>query len=382
MKWQGLVGLSLIASTFFSAGCQSDRVPLSAVEPDLTRLLAMAGGEGRTTTRGQKPERIAGKPAGSALDLSPDLPGASKGGVILIAAAVNGTPILKEELIAAGYQGLVTATSDAERNEILNAKLAELIDREVVLQDAYARLSKNERFLKTLKEAAAQEFEKQWLHRLMRVNHYKNEEEFLRFLRKNGMPVELMRRQWERNFIAMEYLRFRIEPHVNQIGHLELVDYYDKHPDQFRVDDSVTWQDLFIAASKHPTPLAAKQFADSLAERVRKGEDFFKLAKAHDNGDSSFRDRAEGIGRKHGEIKPPEAEPLLFAMKDGEVRLLEMETGYHILRLVKHQRAGILPFDDKVQKEIKGKLRGEIFNREMKRIVADLKRKAVIEVAK
>jgi hypothetical protein len=388
MQWQEFFGLSLIASLALVSGCQSDRTPMSAVEPDLTRLLAMAGGEGRTTARAQKEDRTAGKPvggkpAGGTLDLDPDTPGAVRGRLISIVAVVNGEPILKEELMAAAYQGLANASSDAERTEVLNNKLTELIDREVVLQDAFARLGgPRKRLLEQLKDAAAKEFEKQWLGRMMREGHFKDEEEFQRYLRNNNMPIDMMRRQWERNFIYMEYLRYRIEPHVNKIGHLQIVEYYEQHPDAFHVDDNVTWQDLFIAAGRHPSRPAARQFAEALAQRVRKGEDFAKLAKAHDNGDSVYRDRAEGIGRKHGEIKPPEAEPVLFAMTDGEVRLVEMETGFHVVRLMKRQNAGTLPFDDKVQKEIKNKLRGEVFQREMKRIIADLKRKAVIEVAK
>ena len=41
--------------------------------------------------------------------------------------------------------------------------------------------------------------------------------------------------------------------------------------------------------------------------------------------------------------------------------------------------AGLKPFDEKTQKQIRGKLREEIAQREMKRMVSELKRLAVIE---
>jgi parvulin-like peptidyl-prolyl isomerase len=73
---------------------------------------------------------------------------------------------------------------------------------------------------------------------------------------------------------------------------------------------------------------------------------------------------------------------VLFRLRDGEVGpLVELETGFHVVRLVKRQHAGVLPFDSKVQTQIRDKLKGEIFQLEMKRIVRELKRKAVIEIA-
>jgi hypothetical protein len=53
--------------------------------------------------------------------------------------------------------------------------------------------------------------------------------------------------------------------------------------------------------------------------------------------------------------------------------------GFHIVRVVSRQHAGLLPLDDKVQKQIRDKLRNEIGQREMKRIVNDLRQNALIE---
>ena len=140
------------------------------------------------------------------------------------------------------------------------------------------------------------------------------------------------------------------------------------------------WQDIFILASRFPSRETAKQFAEQLRNRAAAGEDFARLASQYDNGTSSYQG-GEGFGHRPGEIKPPEAESFLFQMRDGAVGpLVEITNGFHIIRLVKRQYAGRMPFDEKTQKRIKDKLRGEVFDREMKRIVNDLKRKAVIEI--
>ncbi len=51
------------------------------------------------------------------------------------------------------------------------------------------------------------------------------------------------------------------------------------------------------------------------------------------------------------------------------------------MRVAKRDHAGTRPFDDKVQKQIRDKLRGELAQREIRRLVTDLKRKAIIEYA-
>jgi parvulin-like peptidyl-prolyl isomerase len=356
--------------------------------PSIGLLAAAPASLGRPDTaeapvaRGQKP--ASPEPSGpNPLNLGPGDPGSKDARGARIRAVVNGEAILEEEVIASAYQVLAASPSEAEKAQVLNAKLNEIIDREVILQDAVARLNKGggERFLHELKKAATKEFEKQWLHRMMRANHYTDEAKFKKFVRANGMPYELIKRQWERNFMAMEYMRSLMEPKMNRIGHLQVAEYYDKHPNEFRVEDELDWQDMFISVAKHQTREAAQAFAEVLIKRIRQGEDFAALGKQYDDGESSLRKNCEGLGHKQGDIRPQELEPTLFSMKQNEVALVPMSTGYHIIALTKRQHAGKKPFDKDVQKQIKEKLRGKVFQEEMKRAVNELKRKAIIEVA-
>ena len=382
---QHLFGLAVFLAQLGLTGCQAASPPRPSevgLTPDFVSLASMAGSPTPgALTRGQKPERS--RTSAGLLELT-DKPGSHENPSARIRAVVNGEAILDEEVVAAAYQSLVMpGLTEKDKADILNKKLIELIDREVVLQDASARLSKrnNGQLLKDLKRYAEKQFEKEWLHKIMRANKYEDVKAFKRFLRANGMPLDMVKRQWERNFLAMEYLRSRVEPQLNRVGHLQILEYYEAHPDEFKVDDSIVWQDIFIAAGKHPTREDARKFADVLLARIRKGEDFVRLAKEFDNGDSSLRDNAEGIGHKRGEITPAEAEPVLLTLKEGQSALVEVGSGYHIVKLRERQYAGRRPFDAKVQKQIREKLRGEIFGVEMKQIVNTLKRRAVIEIA-
>ena len=115
--------------------------------------------------------------------------------------------------------------------------------------------------------------------------------------------------------------------------------------------------------------------------KARQGEDFLKLVAQFDNGDSSYRN-GEGYGHHRAEIKPPEAEPYLFKMTEGEIGpIVEQANGYHVIRLLKRDYAGLKPLDEKTQKAIRQKMEGEVWEREYKRLVADLKRSAAIEIS-
>jgi hypothetical protein len=376
------LAVSVFSCQLVLGGCRAaERPAIDGYSPDFTTLLKLPGSEA-AVARGQQPPQ---PPVKSLLELGPESPGNRDTRTARIRATVNGEAILDEEVTAAAMQGLLTARTEAEKAEVMNQKLTEIIERELLMQDAIARLSKRGgmRFYQELEKVAEREFEKQWLHRLMRANHITDLDTFTRMLRDQGMPVDLVRRQWVRNFIAMEYLRTRVEPQLNKIGHKEVEEYYEKNRDDFKVEDKVVWQDIFIANVRHPTPAAARQFAEVLMERIRKGEDFVKLAKEFDNGDSSLRENAEGIGNKRGEILPREAEQQLFQLKDGQLGpLIELETGFHISRLTKRTYAGRTPFDDRTQKQIREKLKGVVFQQEMRKVINELKRSAIIEVAR
>ena len=68
---------------------------------------------------------------------------------------------------------------------------------------------------------------------------------------------------------------------------------------------------------------------------------------------------------------------------DGDVGpLIELSTGFHVIRLVKREYAGRKPFDVPVQILIREKLRQEIAAREMKKMINELKKTALIEYSR
>ena len=385
-----LTGSALVAFSLTACGCAAqphwgavDDAPRLNLPPP--RAQADLSDPTLTVARSQQPEAGAPKapPSPRPADLITGQPAAR------IGATVNNQAILNEEILAAAYQGLMAARELPEperaqrRAELWNQSLNQLVEREVVLQDAFSKLEKagGKKNLDKLKEEASEQFDKTVLRNWMKAGKFKTQDDFQDYLKLQGVSLDMLRRQWERNFMAMEYLRSRVHPFLEQVGPHQILEYYDKHPEEFHQPDSVKWQDLFVDRDKFPSADEAHRFAEQLAERARGGEDFAKLAEQFDNGDSSFR-KGAGIGAKHGEIKPPEAENTLFQLKDGETAVIALEKGFHVVRLVKRDYEGATPFDEKTQKQIKEKLTNEAAQVEMKRIVNKLKHEAVIVYAK
>ena len=110
------------------------------------------------------------------------------------------------------------------------------------------------------------------------------------------------------------------------------------------------------------------------------GQDFAALVKQCDHGDAHLRN-GKGLGEKHGEIVPAQVEPIVWSLKPGEVGpLVDVGFGVHIVRVAERQYAGKKPFDEACQKDIRKKLTGIIADREYKKMVDDLKKKATITV--
>jgi parvulin-like peptidyl-prolyl isomerase len=257
-----------------------------------------------------------------------------------------------------------------------------LIERELVLQDCNTRFGKgpNAKFLDKLKEAASREFDRQVVAKSKKKLNLKSDQELKDYLKNAGVSFDVLRKQFEKQFIYQQYIQFRVGPALDRFSYEDFRDYFDKHPEEFENVDTVQWQDIFVAASSYPSREQARQTALQVEGRMKEGEDIEKLMSL-DNGDSVYR-KGEGLGNKRGQIKPPEAEPVLFQLKDNETSIIETAGGYHVVRVVKRQQAGQMPFDEKIQGAIRDKLRNEALLREAKQFIRELKSQAAIEIAK
>lgn len=103
---------------------------------------------------------------------------------------------------------------------------------------------------------------------------------------------------------------------------------------------------------------AAKQKAEKLLERIRKGEEFAKLAKA-ESDDPGSAPQGGDLGFFGRGVMDPAFEEAAFALKKGEVSdLVRSSFGFHIIKLVDIKGGEVKPFAE-VKDEIKKEIQNE-----------------------
>ena len=103
----------------------------------------------------------------------------------------------------------------------------------------------------------------------------------------------------------------------------------------------------------------ARKKSQELLDRVKKGEDFAKLAKENSDDVGSKDKGGEYDFFGHGQMVP-EFEKAAFALKPGEISdLVETEFGFHIIKLEERRTAAAPSNDGKVKQQIMEKLKQE-----------------------
>ena len=274
----------------------------------------------------------------------------------------------------------------AKEKELYAAELRRIIERELILDDMYAKLKKQGRLaladeIKGFAEKAAD----QSLRSIRTGYGLKSEEEFQAMLRMQGLTQPVIRRQIERQIMADEYVRSAIKEKGRTPGLSDIRAYYEAHGAEFKSEDRVKWLDIFISFSKHSTPDAARTHAEQVFEKTRPSKfgpatDFLELVKQYDNG-LAVGAGGVGVGSKRGEIQPPDVEKIIWSLKPGEVAgPIATPTGYHIVKVVERDHAGVRPFDVKVQNQIREKLLRQYREEEYLKLIEELWRKGGVRV--
>src|SRR5438874_11743981 len=146
MRWRTLVACA--AASWLMAGCQSGPFPLASRGESQVQDVALSGGGEATVTRSQKPEIDTPKPAPA--KPTPEAIPVHRGEIkAWIRATVNGVPILQEEvaeachhlLLALRGKGLSAEDFKKQEASLEQTVLDQLIERELLRQEAMARLS-------------------------------------------------------------------------------------------------------------------------------------------------------------------------------------------------------------------------------------------------
>jgi parvulin-like peptidyl-prolyl isomerase len=157
--------------------------------------------------------------------------------------------------------------------------------------------------------------------------------------------------------------------------------YYSAHPDEFHHPDLVRTSHILIRLPEGATAdqdRIARQRAEALLERARKGEDFARLAK--ENSMDGSASQGGDIGFTARGMLAPEYEQAAFSLPVGSISdVVHTQFGYHVIKVTEIKKEGISPIEE-VRSSLTDFLKNQKVQEELGKFVTDLRNKAKIEV--
>jgi parvulin-like peptidyl-prolyl isomerase len=195
---------------------------------------------------------------------------------------------------------------------------------------------------------------KGWLQKLREEQKLQDDEKFVAALKQEGMTIEDLRRNVDRNFIVSQVQRDEVGSKL-QITEEEARQYYLSHRQEFAEPASVTVREILIevpaakdAKGQPAVNVAADDAAADKAKAIRArlsaGEDFGKVAA--EVSDSSSKANGGLIGPLALAQLSPTLQQTFEKMKPGDMtEAIRTPRGYQILKLETMKPAEVQPFE-------------------------------------
>ena len=228
---------------------------------------------------------------------------------------------------------------------------------------------------------------KQVVTNIRKEQGLQDEEKFQAALRSEGMTMDDLRQQLERQMLIEQVQRQEVGSKLT-ITEAEAHIYYEQHPEGFTDPASITLREIQIdvpttkgaggeSAANVAADEAAKKKIGDARTRLMAGEDFGKVA--GETSESASKANGGLIGPFSRDDMSPQMQQLLDKMKPGDITpAIRTPRGYQILKLEVLKPQTVQPFD-KVRDLIADKVAQERTRNEMRKFLTRLRAQAIIE---
>ncbi len=253
------------------------------------------------------------------------------------------------------------------RQELIAQSLVSLIASELIFQKATASGMK-------VTEAEVQaEFDKT-------SKTFATDSEMNIALANRGMDRASFTRELKKRLTVEKFINETIGKKISMTPG-EVTEYYNAHKTEFTHPELVRTSHILIMLPENATPeqdKAALQRAQALLARVKKGEDFAKLAR--ENSMDGSASNGGDIGLTPKGTLAAEYEAVAFALPVGGVsEPVRTQFGYHIIKVTEKKKEGI-PELSEVQPKLTEFLKNQKVDAELQKVVEGLRTAAKIEL--
>jgi peptidyl-prolyl cis-trans isomerase SurA len=299
--------------------------------------------------------------------------------LFLLAAAGVRSEIL--ERVIAKVNGEIITQSEFQARQLAAAQSARIEPEKVpqflrqnnskILQEAVDDLL----LLQRADEAGLRlrpEYVKEVIDNIKKENKIASDEELVAQLSREGMTLDDLKRNIERSIVRRQLLSREVDGKV-AVTDAEARTEYDAKKGDFSKPATVTLQEIYVKSDG-----GGEALAKDMVKRARAGEDFGELARAHSAGAT----RAAGgeLGQlSKGDLNPA-LEKIAFGLGKGEVSdPIRSGEGYRIFKVIDKTEASTVPFEE-AKADIKNRMMNDRWSKEYDAYMADLRKKAVINL--
>jgi peptidyl-prolyl cis-trans isomerase C len=206
---------------------------------------------------------------------------------------------------------------------------------------------------------------------------------FKKELEREGITEDQLTAEARRGVTVQKFIETKIAPTVT-VTDAAAKTFYDQNTDKLKQPERVHIRQIMVKAGDKATvedKKKAKDKADGLLIRLKAGEDFGKLARENSDSPDGKDGGSDAWLSKGQQGVPPSFEAAAFALKKTNdlSPVIESPFGYHIVLLMGHEDAGIIPFPE-VKERITGYLKDKETQDKLHERVAALRSKGKIEV--
>ncbi|HEY3897950.1 MAG TPA: peptidylprolyl isomerase [Chthoniobacter sp.] len=162
----------------------------------------------------------------------------------------------------------------------------------------------------------------------------------------------------------------------------EAEDFYKKNPDKFQMPEQVRASHILVKVPTDATPqvvVEKEKAAQAIADRVKKGEDFAKLAKELSE-DPSAKENSGDLNFFTREAMVPEFSKAAFAMKKGDISdPVRSEFGYHVIKVTDRKEAETISLE-KVKPQLVAFLEKQKKQEAIEKVIQEIRSKADVKI--
>jgi len=183
------------------------------------------------------------------------------------------------------------------------------------------------------------------------------------------------------NYLAQEYL-IRVAAMEPNVTEEELRKFYTDHEKNFMEPEQARVRHILIrlpqGASEEDTKKARSK-AEGLLQRIKKGEDFSKMAEQYSDDPGSKQNGGDIGFFSRGQVVKP-FEDAVFSLKPGQTsEVVETQFGYHLIKVEEFKPEGVKPFEE-VKELIRPRLQEEEKRSRGEEFIKRVSREAGLEI--